>query len=119
MKSEPAKVHVIAFNHSLPPSPIPSSLPPSPSLSLPPPPSPFLPLSSSPLPPSLLPLSLSLSQSQYDFLHHAILEAIMCRDTTIAAVNMSTKIVSLKGIVPSSGKTGFQSQFEVSAKMHA
>ncbi|XP_019855567.1 PREDICTED: receptor-type tyrosine-protein phosphatase S-like [Amphimedon queenslandica] len=50
--------------------------------------------------------------SQYDFLHHAILEAIMCRDTTIPAVHMATKIATLKEIAPSSGKTGFQSQFE-------
>ena len=37
----------------------------------------------------------------------------MCRDTTIPAVHMSTKIAALKEIVPSSGKTGLQSQFEV------
>jgi netrin-G3 ligand len=56
--------------------------------------------------------------SQYEFLHDAILEAIMCRDTTISSTDLAKKITALQEINPSNGLTGFQSQFEVSNINH-
>ena len=37
----------------------------------------------------------------------------MCRDTSIPAKQLSERIRTLKDINPSSGKTGFLTQFEV------
>lgn len=49
------------------------------------------------------------------FLHDAILEAIMCGDTSIAAPvkDAKEKVSELAKINPKTNKTGFETQFEV------
>ena len=50
------------------------------------------------------------------FLHDTILEALMCGDTSIAAPvkDAKEKVSELAKVNPRTGKTGFETQFEVS-----
>ncbi len=52
-------------------------------------------------------------QPQYVFIYEAILEAIMCGDTSIAAPELKKVILSLQEVDTTTGKTGIQQQFEV------
>ena len=69
-----------------------------------------------PLPPppssSLLPLH-HTTQPQYVFLHDALLEAIMCGDTSIPAPELRTKLQSLLEVDEDTKKTNIATQFEV------
>lgn len=49
------------------------------------------------------------------FLHDTILEALMCGDTSIAAPvkDAKDKVAELAKADPKTGKTGFETQFEV------
>ena len=49
------------------------------------------------------------------FLHDTILEALMCGDTSIAAPvkDAKDKVAELAKVDPKTGKTGFETQFEV------
>ena len=49
------------------------------------------------------------------FLHDALLEALMCGDTSIAAPvkDAKEKVAELAKVDPKTGKTGFETQFEV------
>ena len=51
------------------------------------------------------------------FLHDAVLEALMCGDTSIAAPvkDAKEKVAELAKVDPKTGKTGFETQFEVTA----
>ena len=62
----------------------------------------------------VLPLII-IFQSQYTFIHNALLEHIACGDTSIAAPisNVEEKIDELSKCNPETNKTGFQLQFEV------
>lgn len=53
------------------------------------------------------------SQLQYEFLYTAILEALMCRDTSIQGHKLREKLYQLQNTDPSMGKTFFDLQFEV------
>ena len=53
-------------------------------------------------------------QPQYEFAYTALLEFIICGDTSIAgAETLKQKVTELSGIDHSVNKTGFQLQFEV------
>ena len=58
---------------------------------------------------------LIIFQSQYTFIHNALLEHIACGDTSIAAPisNVEEKIDELSKSNTETNKTGFQLQFEV------
>ena len=49
------------------------------------------------------------------FLHDTILEALMCGDTSIAAPvkDAKDKVSELAKVNPRTGRTGFETQFEV------
>ena len=53
-------------------------------------------------------------QPQYEFVYTALLEFIICGDTSIAGTEtLKQKVTKLSGIDHSVNKTGFQLQFEV------
>ena len=53
------------------------------------------------------------SQDQYTFIHDVILESVTCGDTQISSGELRPTIAKLKNTDPATGKTLFQSQFEV------
>ena len=53
------------------------------------------------------------SQEQYTFIHDVILESVTCGDTQISSGELRPAIAKLKNTDPATGKTLFQSQFEV------
>ncbi len=48
------------------------------------------------------------------FIHDALLESIMCGDNSIKAPELKKKVEELKEIVPETGVSMFESQFNVS-----
>ena len=53
------------------------------------------------------------SQSQYVFIHDALLESIMCGDNSIKAPELKKKVEELRQVVPETGVSGFETQFKV------
>ena len=52
-------------------------------------------------------------QPQYVFIHDALLESIMCGDNSIKAPEMRAKVKEMQQVVPETGKTVFETQFNV------
>lgn len=52
-------------------------------------------------------------QPQYIFLHDALLEAIECGVTEVAARDLQNQYQELSKVNPASRKTGFYNQFQV------
>ena len=54
-----------------------------------------------------------VNQAQYIFCHDAVLEVMLCGDTSIAAPNLRTQVFMLSSEDPETGKTGFEKQLQV------
>lgn len=54
-----------------------------------------------------------LSQEQYIFLHTAVLDALVCKDTEIPLVKFAAELSKLKRQDDSSGLTGVQAQYQL------
>jgi len=52
-------------------------------------------------------------QAQYTFIHNALEELIMCRETTFKSQDIITGVNKLNSVVAGKGVTGFKEQFEV------
>ena len=59
---------------------------------------------------------LSSTQDQFVFICKSILELVACGNTEIGAKNVRQEISKLSTVDPSTGKSGFQKQFDVSDK---
>ena len=53
-------------------------------------------------------------QPQYVFIHDALLESIMCGDNSIKAPELKEKVKELREVVPETGVSMFETQFNVS-----
>ncbi len=53
------------------------------------------------------------SQSQYVFIHEALMESIMCGDNSIKAPNLKKRVKELKETMADTGLSGFETQFKV------
>ena len=53
------------------------------------------------------------SQEQYTFIHDVVLESVTCGDTQISARDLKSVISRLKTKDQTTGKTQFETQFEV------
>ena len=63
---------------------------------------------------TIYPLHYPRPQEQYRFIHDVILESVTCGDTQINSGDLRPAIAKLKNRDPTTGKTLFQAQFEVS-----
>lgn len=52
-------------------------------------------------------------QEQYTFVHDAVLESLTCGTTEIQSRDFIDAVDSLYEMTPKTGKSGFQSQFDV------
>ena len=55
-----------------------------------------------------------IQQEQYVFLHEAILELMLCKDTRIPVAQFEQRFAQLKEKEPNSSKTNLASEFHVS-----
>ena len=56
----------------------------------------------------------TLNQEQYEFLHDALVEAILAGNTTVSPIDFLPKLEELQKINPNTGVTGLKEQFDVS-----
>ena len=52
-------------------------------------------------------------QTQYEFIHEALLETIMCGDTSLPVKSLTQHVIELGRVDPVTGKSGFLTQFQV------
>ena len=57
--------------------------------------------------------SVSLDQDQYVFCHNAVLEYVLCGDTSVSALNLQIHIRQQSQADSQTGKTGFEKDLEV------
>ena len=57
----------------------------------------------------------SMTQAQYIFIHDAILESVMCGDTSIPASELKDRMVAMKEMDPEAQRMKIEVQFEVRA----
>ena len=54
-----------------------------------------------------------VNQAQYVFCHDAVLEVMLCGDTSVEAPNLRTHVSILKKVDSATEKTGFEKQLQV------